>query len=72
MVNKIPLSLLVFVVVVPLILFLESKLLAPHLRYGFADVDWGFLQEYKKLGDRPLLRIYDAWKKIGVYTYQAY
>lgn len=64
--------LLVFIILIPVIFFLESKLLAPHLKYGFADVDWGFLYSYKKLGAAPLLKILQIWKEWGVYTYQAY
>lgn len=64
--------LLVFIILIPVIFFLESKLLAPHLKYGFADVDWGFLYSYKQLGKAPLLKIPQIWKEWGVYTYQAY
>lgn len=72
MVKKIPLSLLIFVVIVPLVFFLQSKLLAPHLRYGFADVDWGYLYQYKQLGEAPLTKIYQVWQGVGVYTYGPY
>ncbi len=68
MINKIPFSLLTFIVIVPLILFLQSKLLAPHLRYGFADVDWGYLYGYKKLGEAPLTKVFQVWSAVGVYT----
>lgn len=72
MINRIPRSLLIFIVVVPLIFFLQSKLLAPHLRYGFADVDWLFLYQYKQLGETPFTKIYQTWKDTGVYTYGVY
>lgn len=72
MINKIPRSLLIFIVIVPLVFFLQSKLLAPHLRYGFADVDWGYLYQYKQLGEAPLTKIYEVWKGVGVYTYGPY
>ena len=72
MINRIPRSLLIFIFIVPLIFFLESKLLAPHLRYGFADVDWGYLYQYKMLGEAPFSKFYEAWKGSGVYTYGAY
>ncbi|MDO8639244.1 MAG: hypothetical protein Q7R43_06725 [Candidatus Daviesbacteria bacterium] len=72
MINKIPRSLLIFIAIVPLIFFLESKLLAPHLSYGFADVDWGYLYQYKMLGEAPFTKIYEAWQGSGVYTYGAY
>lgn len=61
-----------FVIIVPLIFFLQSKLLAPHLKYGFGDVDWGYLYQYKMLGDAPLTKIYEVWKGVGVYTYGVY
>lgn len=69
---KRPSPLLVFIILIPVIFFLESKLLAPHLKYGFADVDWGFLYSYKQLGKAPLLKISQIWQQWGVYTYQAY
>ncbi|TSC88548.1 MAG: Uncharacterized protein G01um10147_44 [Microgenomates group bacterium Gr01-1014_7] len=72
MIHRIPRSLLIFIVIIPLIFFLESKLLAPHLRYGFADVDWGYLYQYKILGEAPLAKIYQVWKGVGVYTYGVY
>lgn len=72
MMNKIPRSLLVFIVIVPLVFFLQSKLLASHLRYGFTDVDWGYLYQYKQLGEAPLAKIYQVWKGVGVYTYGPY
>jgi len=72
MIHKISRSALVFIVIVPLIFFLESKLLAPHLRYGFTDVDWVYLYQYKMLGEAPLTKIYEAWKGAGVYTYGSY
>lgn len=72
MIHKIPRSVLVFIVIVPLIFFLESNLLAPHLRYGFGDVDWGYLYQYKILGKDPFTKIYEVWKGLGVYTYGAY
>lgn len=71
MIKRLP-SLLVYIILILVIFFLESKLLAPHLKYGFADVDWGFLYSYKKLGEAPLLKVLQIWKEWGVYTYQAY
>lgn len=75
MANRIPLSLLIFIVIVPLIFFLQSKLLAPHLRYGFADVDWGFLLSFKQFSAiyyDPVNHLISAWRAWGVYTYQVY
>lgn len=71
MIKRLP-SLLVYIILILVIFFLESRLLAPHLKYGFADVDWGFLYSYKKLGGAPLLKVLQIWKEWGVYTYQAY
>jgi|SRR3989344_664895 len=72
MIKKIPLSLIIFILLVPLIFVLELKLLAPHLKYAFGDVDWIYLYQYKMLGDAPLTKIYEAWKGAGVYTYGSY
>ncbi len=72
MIKRIPLSLLIFIAIVPLIFFLESTLLAPHLRYGFGDVDWLFLYQYKMLGKEPLANLFEVWKGFGVYTYGSY
>lgn len=72
MIIKISRSFVIFIFVAILVFFLESKLLAPHLRYGFADVDWGYLYQYKALGEAPFSKIYEAWKGVGVYTYGAY
>ncbi len=70
--NRIPRSFLIFVVIAAMVFFLQSRLLAPHLRYGFADVDWGYLYQYKQLGEAPLTKIYQVWKGVGVYTYGPY
>lgn len=72
MMNKIPRSLLIFVVIAPLVFLLQSKLLAPHLKYGFADVDWIYLYQYKQLGEAPFEKIFEVWKGMGVYTYGVY
>ena len=72
MIKKRFLPLWIFIILIPIVFLLESKLLAPHLKYGFADVDWGFLYSYKKLGEAPLLKVLQIWKEWGVYTYQAY
>lgn len=72
MVKKIPISVFVFILIALLIYFLESVLLAPHLRYGFADVDWIYLYQYKMLGETPFANIFQAWKGAGVYTYGSY
>lgn len=72
MIKRVPLSLIVFIVLIPLIFVIESNLLAPHLKYGFADVDWGYLYQYKQLGEAPLTKIFQVWKGVGVYTYGPY
>lgn len=72
MLKKYSLPFWIFILLIPLVFFLESKLLEPHLRYGFADVDWGYLYQYKELGKEPLLKVFQAFKTAGVYTYQAY
>lgn len=75
MVKKIPRSLLVFAVIIPLILFLQSKQLAPHLKYGFGDIDWRFLFSFKEFSAQypnPIDHLVHSWIGIGVYTYSIY
>lgn len=64
-------SLLVVVVVVSQII-----LLRPHLKYGFSDVDWGFLSIYKTQNPYSVRQFIDNFKtggtRGGVYTHQIY
>lgn len=51
-------------------------ILEPHLRYGFSDVDWGFLSIYKTQNPYKLSQFIDNIKiggtTGGVYTHQIY
>ncbi len=66
---------LVFLILIPIVILLEYFLLKPHLRYGFADVDWSFLLSFKEISmsyHNPISHLLGAWKIWGVYTYQVY
>lgn len=68
-------SLLPFLLLIPVVILLENFILAPHLRYGFADVDWNFLLSYKNISlssHDPISHFLTAWGIWGVYTYQVY
>lgn len=68
-------ALLTFFILIPIVIILESYILAPHLRYAFADVDWNFLLSYKNislLSSNPVDHFLSAWRIWGVYTYQVY
>lgn len=68
-------SLLSFLMLIPMVILLQYVILEPHLRYGFADVDWNFLLSYKKLSQtyhNPVSFFWGAWNYWGVYTYQVY
>lgn len=50
-------------------------ILAPHLEYGFSDVDWGFLYYYHQaLGAHPniIANFMETFKYWGVYAHQSY
>lgn len=68
-------SLLPFLILIPIVTLFQYFILAPHLRYGFADVDWNFLLSYKNislLNHDPINHFLFAWRTWGVYTYQVY
>lgn len=68
-------SLLPFFILTLIVVLLENFILAPHLRYGFADVDWDYLLAYKNinlLNLDPLHHYLAAWNTVGVYAYQVY
>lgn len=66
-----PLILLAIIVIVSQIVILK-----PHLKYGFSDVDWGFLSIYKTQNPYSLTQFIDNWKvggtTGGLYTHQIY
>lgn len=64
-----------FLILIPAVIILESFILKPHLRYGFADVDWKILLEFKETSEvlaSPLNQFLTLWNHFGIYTYQAY
>lgn len=64
-----------FILLIPLVTLLQYFILQPHLRYGFADVDWMFLLTFKtfsSMHNDPITHIIKAWEVWGVYTYQVY
>lgn len=67
-------SLLILLTLV--IVFSQFVLLAPHLKYGFSDVDWGFLSIYKNQNPYSLSQFINNFKAGGtvggVYTHQIY
>ncbi len=62
-----------FFILIPIVIISQALLLEPHLKYGFSDVDWGFLSNYKMQND-PLLptNFIKNFKEIGVYAHQIY
>lgn len=68
-------DLTIFTLLTLLVVTLQYFILKPHLRYGFADVDWMFLLDFKQLSldnHNPISHLINGWKKWGVYTYQIY
>lgn len=66
---------LLFIGLAILVALLQYFIFSPHLRYGFADVDWDYLvsfKEYNLLFRNPVDHFLYAWAHWGVYTYQVY
>lgn len=64
-----------FLILVPLVILLQYFILLPHLRYGFADVDWNYLLSFKEFSNRyhdPVNHFLNVWRAWGVYSYQVY
>src|SRR3989344_6519792 len=61
-------SLIIFVLLVPILSVLQYLSLSPVLNYGFTPDDWGLLLFYKTLGDNPLSKIGYVWEVKGAYT----
>lgn len=59
-----------------IIIFTQLKLLEPHLKYGFNDVDWGYLSIYKTTHPFSLSQFINYLQTNGttggVYTHQIY
>lgn len=61
-----------FILLTVVVGYLQYNILAPHLKYGFADVDWTFLYRFKNLPPFSLNQIIGEWRGMGVYAYQTY
>lgn len=73
--RKFKTNLLSFLLLIPLVIVLQYFILKPHLRYGFADVDWKLLlsfKEYDLLYSNPISHLLNAWHGWGIYVYQFY
>ncbi|MBU0569232.1 hypothetical protein KKB40_00430 [Patescibacteria group bacterium] len=71
-INSFKANIIPLILLVPTILFIQELALKEHLLYGFRDVDWGFIRDYKLLPSFSLNQILTAWRQWGVYTYQMY
>ena len=69
---RLAVSLIFFLIAVVTVGILQYIMLGPHLRYGFADVDWTFLYRFKSLPSFSINQLIDEWKGSGVYAYQTY
>lgn len=66
---------LIFIFMVILVVFSQKILLEEHLKYGFSDVDWGFLayyKEHKQLNPNIFNHLLESLKGWGVYTHQEF
>lgn len=64
-----------FLLLASIVILLQYIIMQPHLRYGFADVDWSFLLSFKELSmvyHNPVSHFLNAWSRWGIYTYQVY
>lgn len=64
-----------FIMLVPIVILSQLIILEPHLRYGFSDVDWGFLsfyQTYKQQYPNVVVNLLKTFESWGVYTHQSY
>lgn len=58
-----------------IVIISQIILLEPHLKYGFSDVDWGFLstfKQYRQLYPNIFENFFRTFISAGVYTHQAY
>src|SRR3989344_7298588 len=66
---------ILFLILIPVVIISQLIILEPHLRYGFSDVDWGFLFYYKEhKANFPNIfeNLYQTFLRWGVYTHQQY
>lgn len=65
--------LFIFLIIFPLVAILQYIILKPHLLYGFADIDWAGLLQYKYINNPLSLRSFLHFlSEAGVYTTQYY
>lgn len=65
----------IFLLLVPVLIYIEFELLKPHLKFGFSDVDWGFLvayHRYKLLFPNIFENFFNTIQAGGIYAHQAY
>src|SRR3989339_1503733 len=65
----------VFILLVITVIFSQILLLENHLRYGFSDVDWGFLatyREHRQVNPDIFKYFLSSLKEWGIYTHQEY
>lgn len=66
---------LIFIILIITVVFSQSVILKDHLKYGFSDVDWGFLAYYKEKKElypnifRNIIELPRTW---GIYSHQDY
>lgn len=66
-------ALLVFLIIFPIVAILQYIILKPHLLYGFADIDWAGLLQYKYITNPLSLKsFFNFLSEAGVYTTQYY
>lgn len=67
---------ILFLILIPIIILSQIIILEPHLKYGFGDVDWGFLSIYKTENPYSPSQFLEFIKRGGtlggVYTHQIY
>lgn len=65
-----------FVLLTIIVVISQIVILKPHLKYGFSDVDWGFLSIYKTQNPYSITQFINNFKeggtRGGVYTHQIY
>lgn len=64
---------IIFLGIFPIIAILQYIILKPHLLYGFADIDWAGLLEYKYLKNPISIgNFLEFLSSAGVYATQYY
>lgn len=61
-----------FFILTPILIYVQLELLKPQLKFGFSDIDWGFLNIYKQLNWQHSSIIDKFIQNWGVYAHQTY